>query len=160
MFRKLITSFAVGQGLFWTFGYDQLGLFMNPKKQFGLGQKLARSVAKYLPATPRVTWLVKLVEIATDFGKMPLEGEVYKRYGICPDVVACAATQPLWSLAEGIEKSLGVVLHPERVNTKQQLEVSLACIYGSIFRYGQAAALLYVGDWLDKRQRATTSLTN
>lgn len=152
MFRKLVTSFVVGQGVFWTLGYDQLGLFMNPKKQFGLGQRIAKSIAKRLPSNQKMIWFVKLLEIGTDFGKMPLEGAVYKKYGICPDVVACATTQPFWSLAEGLEKTLGVVLHPERVNNKKQLEVSLACIYGSLFRYGQSAALLYAGSRMERRR--------
>lgn len=139
MISKIIFSFFTGQGVFWLIGYDQLGLFMNPKVQLGLGQKVADSVYGRIPHTATTAWVVKVIEILTDAGKGPIEGAVYRRHGFAPDVVATALTQPFWSTIEAAEKTTGALLHPELVNQPEQVRLSLGCIYGSIFRYFQAA---------------------
>lgn len=145
MLSKLAFSAVAGQGLFWRLGYDQLGLFMNPKAQMGLGQQIAEKVYEHLPKTDSVAWTIKAVEIATDAGKMPLEGALYAKYGYAPDVVAALVTQPLWSALETGEKITGSLLHPERVTTPDGVKLSLSCIYGSLFRYGLSAILLMYG---------------
>ena len=143
---KLGLSFIFGQGIFWVIGFDQLGLFMDPKIQLGLGQTIAAKVYRYLPATATVAWTIKALEILADAGKMPIEGAAYRRCGIVPDVVACAVTQPLWSLIEMLEKTAGVILHPERVTHPEQVQLSLGCIYGSLFRYALAGGLYRYGN--------------
>lgn len=150
MIAQLIVSAVVGQVVFWKIGYDQLGVGMDPKKQFGLGVRIADDVARMLPDTAAVAWTVKALEITADFGKMPIEGAAYVRHGIVPDVVACAVTQPLWSAIEGVEKTVGVLLHPERVHTPEQVRLSLGCIYGSMVRYALGAAVIVGGRHLNR----------
>src|SRR5689334_18420222 len=74
MFARAAVSAFIGQGIFWKFGYDQLGVGMDPKVQIGFGVRLANWLAGRLPNTATVAWSLKAVEIATDLGKMPLEG--------------------------------------------------------------------------------------
>jgi hypothetical protein len=147
---KTLFSFIVGQGVFWKLGYDQIGLFMKPKVQLGKGQQIADYIARRLPPDEKVAWTLKVVEVLTDLGKAPLEGALYKKHGYAPDAVATLATQPLWSVLEAIEKATGAALHPERVNTPEQIRVSIGCIYGSLFRYAQVAALWAIGPQLYK----------
>lgn len=150
MVAQLLVSFVIGQGIFWRFGYDQLGIAMNPKQEFGTGVKLAEQIDARLPSHPAVAWALKLVEIFADFGKMPLEGAAYARHGLVPDVVAAGVTQPLWSAIEGVEKTLGAVMHPERVDTPEQRRLSIGCIYGSLFRYLLASVVIMTGTYLNK----------
>lgn len=150
MIAQLIVSFVVGQGVFWRFGYDQLGVAMNPKREFGAGVELADQIDKRLPQGPLTAWILKLIEILADFGKMPLEGTAYARHGLTPDVVAAAVTQPLWSAIEGVEKTVGAALHPERVNTPEQRRLSIGCIYGSLFRYVLALFVIMTGKYLNR----------
>lgn len=150
MIAQLVTSTIVGQALFWRIGYDQLGIAMDPKREFGVGAKLADKVASQLPDTARTAWTIKTVEILADLGKMPIEGQAYARHGITPDVVACAVTQPLWSGIEAVEKTVGVLTHPERVNTPEQIRLSLACIYGSLVRYGLGFFVIATGKYLNR----------
>lgn len=150
MVAQLITSFIIGQGIFWHFGYDQLGIGMDPKKQFGAGIKIAEKVADKLPGTARAAWVIKFVEILCDLGKMPLEGRAFAKHGIVPDVVAAAVTQPTWSGIEAAEKTLGVIMHPERVNTPEQIKLSLGCIYGSVFRYVLGSIVIVVGGHINR----------
>lgn len=150
MVAQLVASTIVGQAVFWRIGYDQLGVAMDPKREFGVGGRIADTVARRLPQTPAVAWTLKFLEITTDLGKMPIEGVAYARHGIVPDVVACVVTQPLWSGIEAIEKTLGTVTHPERVNTPEQIRLSLACIYGSLFRYGLGVGVIVFGAHLNR----------
>jgi hypothetical protein len=143
---KLGLSALLGQGVFWLLGYDQLGFFMSPMKEFGLGHGIANHVADWLPTGQAVVWIVKGVEISTDAARIFIEGKLYLKRGYVPDVVATLATSPLWQCYEVAEKLSGVLLHPERLNTRDQLVVSLACIYGNLFRYGLDAVLWFWGD--------------
>lgn len=150
MIAQIIMSFIFGQGLFWRFGYDQLGVFMNPKKQFGLGERVAARVYPLIPPTPAAAWTIKVVEIATDFVRGPVEGALYTRHGMTPDAVADVFTQPLWSTAEAAEKAIGAIMRPERVTTPEGVKLSLACIYGNVFRLGITGLLLLAGKYLTK----------
>lgn len=145
MASQLITSFVIGQGIFWRWGYDQLGIAMDTKKQFGLGQKVALKTNEMLPGTPAVSWAIKATEIACDAGKMPIEGNAYQRHGIVSDVVAAGVTQPLWSYIETCEKLFGIFVNPNKVHTRDQRLVSLGCIYGSLFRFGLGLAVIRFG---------------
>lgn len=146
MGSKIVVGFAVGQGVFWLIGYDQLGLFMDTKKQFGIGAEIAEAVARRLPEGTAVYVTVKALEIITDALRIPIEGAVYRRYQFAPDIVATIVTQPLWTTLEVAEKTAGVFLHPERVTDPKQLLVSIACIYGNLFRYVLAAVIWKKGD--------------
>lgn len=150
MIAQLVTSAIVGQALFWRVGYDQLGIAMDPKREFGAGIKIADKVANRLPNTVQTAWTIKAVEILADLGKMPIEGQAYVRHGITPDVVACVITQPLWSGIEAAEKTVGVITHPERVNTPEQIRLSIACIYGSVVRYGLGFLVIMAGKQLNR----------
>lgn len=150
MVARAIVSLLVGQGIFWKFGYDQLGIGMDPKVQLGTGVKLADRAANWLPETARVAWTLKAIEIVADAGKMPLEGKAFARHGIVPDVVAFLVTQPLWSLIEALEKLVGAVRHPERVTTPEQIRLSIACIFGNCFRYVLAGFVIVTGGLLNR----------
>lgn len=146
---KLELSAVCGQGVFWLLGYDQLGFFMKPRWEFGTGRWVARRVRRHLPAGAAVAWTVKAVELSTDALRAFTEAKVYERHRMTPDVMTAFLTPGLWTLGYEVpEKLLGVLLHPERVNRPDQVELSLACIYGSLFRYAQALALYYAGDAL------------
>jgi hypothetical protein len=148
---QLATSAIVGQGIFWTLGYDQLGLFMNPKKQFGNGQAVASWLAPRIPLSTRSAWIIKGVEVLTDLSRGPAEAALMRRHGFTPDAVAWLVTQPLFSaVIETVEKIFGVFVHPERVVTQEQMELSLACIYGSLFRLIQTALLYSFGNVINR----------
>lgn len=137
---------AIGQLWFWTGGQDFIGIGMNPKWLPGMGHKLAPRIQRHLPDKAATAWMLKFIEIASDATKMPIEGRLYRQVGIVPDVVGAALTQPLWSGIEVTEKLIGVIRHPERINTPQQIADSLSSIYGTwtrnilsllFFRYGR-----------------------
>lgn len=150
MVAQIIVSGIVGQGIFWHFGYDQLGVAMDPKKQFGLGEVVAMKVYPHLPHTPAMAWSIKGVEIVTDFIRGPVEGALYMRSGITPDAVANVFTQPLWSTLEAAEKTVGAIVRPERVTTPEGVQLSLACIYGNIFRLLLTGLLFLLRKPLDR----------
>ena len=150
MIARAVVSALIGQGIFWRFGYDQLGIGMDPKVQLGRGVQLADRVAEILPETATVAWSLKVIEIIADAGKMPLEGAALARHGLVPDVVAFLVPQPLWSLIETFEKLVGAVKHPERVNTPEQIRLSLGCIFGSMFRYMLAGLVIMFGTYLNR----------
>ncbi len=87
---------------------------MSPVKQLGLGQTVARKVYEVIPHNAVSAWGIKIAEILTDAGKMPIEGVLYLKHGFVPDGVAAIVTQPLWSSIETAEKVAGVALKPER----------------------------------------------
>ncbi|HET6622800.1 MAG TPA: hypothetical protein VFG56_02595 [Candidatus Saccharimonadales bacterium] len=145
MTARLTASALIGQTIFWKFGYDQLGVGMRPQKEFGQGRRVAAWAATKLTLDLQTAVALKVVEVLTDFGKGPLEAACYRRCGVVPDALAFVVTQPLWSTFEAFEKSVSAVSDPRRLATPEQIELSLACIYGSLFRYGQAAILLLVG---------------
>jgi len=143
-----IGASLVGQLLFWTIGQDFIGVGMRPKWLPGLGHKLAAAIQPKLPQTARVAWTIKVIEIASDATKIPIEGRLYREQGVVPDAVAAAVTQPLWSTIEVGEKLFGVIMHPERVNTPEQVADSISSIYGTwtrnilsliLWRYGPRA---------------------
>jgi hypothetical protein len=144
---KALLALVIGQ-TFWRLGYDQLGLFMNPRRQIGPGQALAAAVYRRLPPSPRTAWVIKALEITCDLSKLPIEGRLYRRRGFVCDVVATLVTQPLWSGVEAAEKLLGVIIHPERVATPEQVRVSLGCIYGTAVRYTADLLIWRYGDRL------------
>lgn len=145
MIVKIIFSFVFGQAIFWIIGYDQFGLFMDPKKQLGFGQRIAERIVGKLHQTAVLSWTVKLVEIITDAGKIATEGFLYIRSGFAPDALAVLITQPFFSTIETAEKITGAIVNPQRVNTKDQLRLSIGCIYGSLFRYVMAGFLWIFG---------------
>lgn len=153
MAAQLIVSAVLGQGVFWKIGYDQLsvGGKDNRLMQVGFGQKVGRLVYRRLPHTRRTLYAVKAAEVLSDLGKCYTEGLTYDRYGLAPDAVAAAVTQPAWSLIEAVEKlySLAKTFDRYRQVDEEEFVVAISCIYGSFFRYGQAAVLLAVGDYID-----------
>jgi hypothetical protein len=153
MVAQLVVSALLGQGLFWRLGYDQfsIGGKANRVMQIGFGQRVAEWFYLRLPHTRRAIYTTKAVEIAFDLGKCPLEGATYTRLGITPDVVACAVTQPAWSVIEAAEKLASLLLNLEsyRQVDEEEFKASIACIYGSLFRYGQALAILAFGRQID-----------
>jgi hypothetical protein len=146
MVKDIAVSFIAGQGIYWVLGYDQFGFFMNPVKQVGRGDAIAGKVAARLPKTAVVAWVAKATEILSDALRIKLEGEAYRRHGVTPDFVATAVSSPLWQMLEVSEKTMGAILHPERVTTPEGVKLSLACIYGNLFRYTLDAAYSYQGD--------------
>lgn len=150
MIARAIVSALIGQGIFWRFGYDQLGIAMNPKRQFGVGIKVADVAARRLPSNAPMAWSLKVIEIIADAGKMPLEGKAIAKHGIVPDVVAFLIPQPWWSFFETSEKLIGVMVHPERVNTPEQIRLSIGCIFGSCFRYLLAGIVITRGASLNR----------
>lgn len=154
MAAQLIVSAILGQGIFWKIGYDQLsvGGKTNRVMQVGLGQKIGRAAYRRLPHTRRVLYAVKAAEVLTDLGKCYTEGMTYDRYGLAPDAVAVAVTQPAWSLIEAVEKlgSLALTFDRYREVDEEEFVVAISCIYGSFFRYGQAAVILALGDYIDE----------
>ncbi|MCC7289205.1 hypothetical protein IT414_02325 [bacterium] len=124
---------------------------MNPTHQMGRLKQLAERLAEKVPDDPLWAWLLKALEIATDFGKCPIEGAVYLRHGIVSDAVAAGVTQPWWSVVEGAEKFNGALMHPERVNTREQIALSIGCTLGSLFRY-LLAAIVWFGGGVINRQ--------
>jgi hypothetical protein len=147
---RVLVSFIVGQGVFWRVGYDQIGLFMDPKFEIGLGIRIANWIYEKLPPSPWMPWAVKSIEILADFGKVPIEGTVYRRHRVVPDGVAALVGQPLWSIIETVEKVAGAVLHPERVVQPESIKVALGCIYGSLFRYACAAMIWFAGEKINR----------
>lgn len=145
MVVKVLFSFAFGQAIFWRFGYDQIGIMMQPKVQLGFGQRLAEWVYDRIPHTTQAAWTLKALEILTDAGKIPIEGAIFRKHGFAPDALAVAATQPLFSAIETAEKIAGAALYPQRVHTPEQMKVSIGCIYGSVFRYAMTAVLWKIG---------------
>jgi len=151
MVAQLVTSVIIGQGVFWLVGYDQLGISMNPTHQMGRLKLVAEKLAAKVPDDPLWAWLLKLAEIMADFGKCPIEAAVYLQHGIVSDGVAAAVTQPWWSVIEGAEKLNGALMHPERVNTREQIALSIGCTIGSFFRYF-LAAVVWLGGGAINRQ--------
>jgi len=148
MVAKIIMSLIFGQFLFWFLGYDQIGFFMKHIWQVGLGQNIGDWVASQVPNTPTVGWYFKVGEIIADFGKVPIEGLTYLRFGYVPDVIAGTVTQPLWSVIETAEKITGAVTNWRLVGTTEQIKVSVGCIYGSAFRYVICGGFWLIGDRL------------
>ena len=149
MSAKLVLSAAFGQGVFWVIGHDQLGLFMDPKAQFGVGRKVAECALVHLPQDETAAWVYKVVEISTDALRGVTEHWVYARHQMAPDVVAALLTPPLWTCGyEVSEKILGTILHPERVVTPDGIRLSVANTYGNLFRIAQDATMLATGGWL------------
>jgi hypothetical protein len=136
---------GIGQVWFWTGGQDFIGIGMNAKWLPGLGHRLAPMIQQRLPATAPTAWMIKVIEIASDATKMPIEGKLYRELGIVPDAVAALVTQPLWSGIEVGEKLIGIWLHPERVNTPEQVADSLSSIYGTWTRNLLSLLMLYRG---------------
>jgi hypothetical protein len=151
MITNILLSFLFGQLIFEFLGYDQLGIFQHLGVQMGLGQKFAAWFYGFIPHVVWVAWLIKVVEILTDALKMPIEGRLYRRQGLVPDVVAAAVTQPLWSGIEASEKLLGAILYPALVAHPDKILVSLGCIYGSCFRDLLAGMLWVCGNQIHKR---------
>lgn len=149
MIAQIPASFVVGQALFWPFGYDQLGLFMNPLVEFGNGERVAAAIYPLLPHTDMTAWTLKVIEILTDFARGPLEGVSYARHGLTPDALANVFTQPLFSTLEALEKLLGATIHPERVTTEAGTKLSLACIFGSLFRMGITVLIIVFGRYIN-----------
>ena len=58
MVSKIAFSFLFGQAIFWIFGYDQIGIFMNPKKELGLGIKFSRHLQKYRHLPASRNWVI------------------------------------------------------------------------------------------------------
>jgi hypothetical protein len=135
----------IGQAMFWTVGQDFIGVGMMPKWLPGLGHKLAPSIQRRLPQTATIAWAVKVVEIASDATKIPIEGKMFAEEGFVPDGWAYLITQPLWSWIEAVEKIVGVILHPERVNTSEQVSDSISSIYGTWTRNGLSLLLMQGG---------------
>jgi hypothetical protein len=150
MVAQIIVSSAVGQGIFWRIGYDQLGVAMDPKKQFGVGEAIAEWAYPHLPHTATMAWTLKGLEVMTDFARGPAEGALYGDVGITPDGLANLFTQPLWSTMESVEKLIGAVVKPERVVAPEGVKLSIACIYGSIFRLALTVALFLVRKQLNR----------
>lgn len=150
--ERAILSAMVGQGLSWGPGYDQLGVLMNTKVEFGLGQKLAKAIYAELPESPRVAWAIKIVEILADASRIPVEAKLYRDYGVTPDVVADLVTQPLWTVIEVAEKAAGAIAYPERVVQSEAVKVSIGCIYGSAFRHLTGGLVFVIGKAVTARQ--------
>jgi len=150
--ERAILSAIVGQGLSWGPGYDQLGVLMNTKVEFGLGQKVARAIFSELPESARVAWTVKIIEILMDASRIPVEAKLYRDYGVTPDIVADVVTQPLWTVIEVAEKAAGAIAHPERVVQPEAVKVSIGCIYGSAFRHLTGGLVFLIGKAVTARQ--------
>jgi hypothetical protein len=151
MIAKAIVSFALGQGLYWKLGSDQLGISMDPKVTMGKGLSIGKVVYSRLPHTSEVAWGIKVIEIITDAARGPIEALVYERHGLTPDGVCTLITPPLWPYIEALEKTHGAIKYPERVTLDAQVAQSLANIYGNLFRYGHTGVLLIAGDHVNKR---------
>ena len=154
MAAQLIVSAILGQGLFWKFGYDQLSIGGKDKRvmQVGQGRRIGRMLYGYVPHTRQAIYAVKAAEILADLGKCYTEGRTYDVYGITPDAVACAVTQPAWSLIEAVEKlfSMAATVRNYQEVDEEEFVVAISCIYGSFFRYGQAAVILALGGYIDE----------
>lgn len=135
----------VGQAFFWTVGQDFIGVGMDRKWGPGLGHRIAPAIQRRLPESASVAWGLKVIEIASDATKMPIEGYLYREIGIVPDAVAAAVTQPLWSFIEVVEKITGCINHPERVNEPNQVADSISSIYGTWSRNALSLAFLRYG---------------
>jgi hypothetical protein len=136
---------SIGQALGWTLFQDFIGIGMKPVWRPGLGHKLSPKLQKRLPATSTTAWTLKVIEIASDATKMPIEGRLYRELGVVPDAVATLVTQPLWSFIEVVEKLIGVIRHPERVNDPDQIADSISSIYGTWTRNGMSMLLIIGG---------------
>jgi hypothetical protein len=78
--------------------------------------------------------------------RIPLEGALYRRQGFTPDILATLFTQPLWTCYEVGEKITGVFVRPELMGTSGQIILSMACVYGNLFRYILDVIYLKKGD--------------
>ena len=150
---------GIGQVYFWTIGQDFIGIGMDKKWGPGLGHLVAPVIQKRLPQNAVIAWTIKVVEIASDATKMPIESKLYRDLGLVPDAVAALTTQPAWSLFEVLEKIIGITKHPERINTPGQITDSLSSIYGTwsrnllslgMARYGRRYWDI-VGDPIERR---------
>lgn len=143
---KIGMSLVLGQGIFWVFGSDQLGFFMDPKLEFGVGERIAGWVVPHLPPGAVTAWTLKVIEILTDGLRAITEGAVYHQHQMAPDGVAAFFTPGIWTgIYEVGEKITGVIVHPERVDTAASMRLSVSNIYGSVFRYAMAAAMYKYG---------------
>ncbi len=140
----IVLSLA-GQAFLWTVGQDFIGVGMDRKWGPGLGHRIAPAIQRRLPDSPAVAWTLKVIEIASDATKMPIESHLYREIGIVPDAVAAAVTQPLWSFIEVVEKITGCINHPERVNDPKQVADSISSIYGTWSRNALSLAFLRYG---------------
>lgn len=145
MVATLIVAAIVGQGIGWIFGSDQIGFFMRIQFRVGAGVSFGQWLAGILPATTSTGWAVKLLEIAFDTLRIPVEAAVFFRHGFVPDVVATAVTQPLWTIIEVSEKIAGIAVNSRAIGTRPQIESSIISIYGSTFRLGQNLVLWFFG---------------
>lgn len=157
MYANVATSFF-GQIIFWKFGYDQLSIGGTAGRvmESGQGQRVAGFVYDRVPHTPTAINTAKAIEIALDLGKCFTEGATMRRTGLAPDAVACLVTQPTWSLIEAVEK-LGSYLATRQnyqAVDEQEFRTSIACSYGSLFRYGLDAGVLVFADQIEQYIRA------
>lgn len=150
---KVALSAAAGQGVFWSIGYDQLGMLMDTKVQLGFGRRVADAVYTRLPQSPATPWVVKAMEIAMDASKIPVEGALCHRHGVVPDGVAALVSQPLWSVLETAEKLAGALAHPERVTQPEAVKVSIGCIYGTSVRHVASILILLAGNSITTRRQ-------
>jgi hypothetical protein len=134
MVSAILTSIIIGQAFFWILGYDQIGLGWDTKKEYGLGQVIGEKVINKMPIDEATGWMVKYAEVVLDAVRMGTEGATYLRFGFVPDAVACVVTQPLWSGIEVTEKVVSTARQPEMIGTREQILLSIKCIYGSLFR--------------------------
>lgn len=145
MTTRIIVATIAGQWALWFIGHDQIGFFMKPLFRVGPGQSWSQKFYdRHIPKTHRVSVVLKAIEIGLDAGRMPAEGLLQARRGFVPDGLATAVTSPLWQFYETIEKLLGVVTHPERIDDTAAL--SLANIYGNLVRY---AAIMFYWHYAD-----------
>jgi len=150
MVAAILTSFVIGQAVFWLIGYDQLGIAMRPFFETGIGQAIGEKVTDRLPINETTAWTVKFLEVGTDAGRIWTEGETYLKYGICPDGLAAVVTQPLWSTIEVAEKVRGVAVNQEAMGTRDQIQLSISCIYGNLFRYLQVVIIWLTYIWIHR----------
>lgn len=150
MVSRVAASFIIGQGVSWIFGYDQLGLSMEPKKEFGYGRRVSRWAQDNLEPEIEAVISLKLIEVTTELLKARLEAQCYARHGIVPDAVACAFSQPLWSYMEAGEKAVSALARPYRTVEQDAVGLCIACTYGSLFRCGQAIVVLVIGDQINR----------
>ena len=136
---------SVGQALGWTLFQDYIGIGMKPLWRPGKLHGVASRTQLRLPFTAAIAWTLKMIEISSDATKMPIEGLLYRELGVVPDAVATLVTQPLWSAIVVVEKLIGIIRHPERVNTPEQMADSISSIYGTWTRNGLSLLLIWRG---------------
>lgn len=150
---NIITGFIVGQAVFWRLGSDQLGLFMDPKIQFGQGQKIGTWVYENLPQTRTASWMLKFLEVGSDELRTQTEIWTYNRLGYCPDALAVLLTPQLWHIFEIPEKLVGAIRRPERVLSREGTILSAQNTYGNLFRIAQVGVLAVFGTWISRHVR-------